>query len=690
MLKSVADAKGGRLARFLKPASIAVVGGGAWGANVIAQCRQTGFDGPIWPVHPKKSEVAGEAAFASVADLPGVPDAVFVGVNRYATVDVMRDLSALGAGGAVCFASGFAEAQAELDDGAELQAALMAAAGDMPFLGPNCYGFINALDGAALWPDQHGALRCDSGVAILTQSSNIALNMTMQMRGLPIAYIGTLGNQAQIDLAVLGQAVLEDPRVTALGLHIEGISDIRAFEALAARAAELGKRVVAVKVGASDQAHAATVSHTASLAGSDAGARALLQRLGIAQVGSLAAMLETLKILHTVGPLASNQVASMSCSGGEASLMADTALGYDVDYPALSAEQKTALREALGPKVALANPLDYHTYIWADRVALTACFSGMMQGSDLALGMVVLDFPRGDRCSAAEWDYVIEAVDETAKTTGRPMAVLASLTETLPEAVARDLIDRGVVPLCGMSESLEAVAAAAWLGRTQPGTPVLLPEAGDRELAALSEGEAKAALAQHGLRVPGAKRVSTAQGAVEAAREIGFPVVLKGEGFAHKTEAGAVRLGLNSADEVQEAAEAMGAKGYLVEEMVPDAVAELLIGVLRDPVHGFVLTLGAGGVMTEILQDTQSLLLPVSDADISAALDSLRIGPLLAGYRGAAGADRARIIAAVQSVADFVAVHVDVLAEVEINPLLCLEKDAVAVDALIRWEENDG
>lgn len=326
-----------RLSRLFRPKSIAVVGGGSWCANIIEQCRKIGFSGSVWPVHPHRDEIAGVPTFTDVTALPDAPDATFVGVNRNATVEIVAALAGRGAGGAVCFASGFREAQGELSDGTELQTALLAAAGDMPIIGPNCYGFVNYLDRAALWPDQHGGIAVARGVAIITQSSNIAINLSMQRRGLPIAYLMTAGNQAQTGMAEIATELLCDERVTALGLHIEGIDDLRAFENLAAQARELGKPIVALKVGTSEQARAATVSHTASLAGSDAGARALLVRLGIGQVRSLAAMLETLKLLHVVGPLNSNRIASMSCSGGEASLMADATVGTGLVYPALSA-----------------------------------------------------------------------------------------------------------------------------------------------------------------------------------------------------------------------------------------------------------------------------------------------------------------------------------------------------------------
>lgn len=671
------------LGRLLRPRSIAVIGGGAWCASVIDQCRKMGFDGPVWPVHPSRPELGGVPACQRLEDLPDAPDAAFVGINRHATIEAVGKLAAMGAGGAVCFASGFREAQAETGDGDALQAALLAAAGPMPIIGPNCYGFINYLDGALLWPDQHGGQRVGRGVAILTQSSNIAINLTMQARGLPLAYVATAGNGAQTGLAEIGQALIADPRVTALGLHVEGVGDVRAFEALANTARELGKPVVVLKAGRSELAQAATLSHTASLAGSEAGARALLRRLGIAQVDSLTNLLETLKLLHLAGPLPSNRIAAMACSGGEASLVADAATGHDVAFPPLDAHQRDALRRALGPKVALANPLDYHTYVWGDVPAMADTFAAMLAG-DIGIGLLIIDFPRTDRCDPAAWDCAINAAALARARTGTPLALVASLPETMPEAVAERIAGNGLVSLCGLDDALAAVAAAASLGATVPApAPLLLPGA-PGDLAVLSEAEAKAALAAHGLAVPPSALAQTAEEAAQAAEVLGFPVVLKGSGAAHKTEAGLVALNLADADAVRAAAQGMASPPYLVERMIGDPLAELLIGVRRDPAHGFVLTLAAGGVLTEILRDSASLILPVTDAEISTALDSLRIAPMLRGYRGRPPADRDAILRAVMALQEYVTTHAQRLDEAEINPLICTATSAVAADALIR------
>ncbi|SFS21558.1 acetate--CoA ligase family protein [Yoonia litorea] len=673
-----------RLGRLFRPKSIVVIGGGAWGEAVLRQCQKIGFAGDLWMVHPTKEDIAGLIPYRSIADLPHAPDAAYVAVNRLATIDVIRDLAAMGAGGAVCFASGFKEASAEDADGTNFQTALLEAAGDMPIIGPNCYGFLNYRDGVTLWPDQHGGKRVESGVALITQSSNVAINLTMQKRGLPIAYVVTVGNQAQTGLSEVGKSLLSDPKVTALGLYIEGIDDLAGFTELAHYAQSIGKPIVALKIGRSEQAQKAAVSHTASLAGSDAGADALLARLGVGRVRSLSALLESLKLLHVLGPLPSTAIASMSCSGGEASLMADTAHGTEISFPSLTDTQRQQLRATLGLLVALSNPLDYHTFIWGNEDAMAATFTAMMTPA-VALGIVILDFPRPDRCTHPDWDLVCNAVARAQEASCQPVAILGSLVENIPEEVAERLITQGILPFCGLDEALEAITVAASLGRIAPDwTPAPPPVI--RAGQTLTEAEAKAALSAHGIRTPTAIRTTRAI-LSEVAAQLTYPVVLKGEGITHKTEAGAVALNLATPEAVKNAAVAMPTDSFLLEEMITGTVAELLIGVVLDPAHGYVLTLAAGGTLTEILNDSVSLILPVSDDDIGRALAHLRIAPLLRGYRGASPANLQSIIDSVLALQDYVLTHHPY--EVEINPLMCGSDHATAADALITTGEPD-
>ncbi|MEM7718134.1 MAG: acetate--CoA ligase family protein [Pseudomonadota bacterium] len=673
------------LSRLLRPKSIAVIGGGSWCQNVVSECRKLGYAGDIWPVNPSRDSIAGVKAFPSVTALPSPPDASFVGVNRHATTEVVAQLSAQGAGGAVCFAAGFSEAERELEDGRQLQAALVSVAGDMPVLGPNCYGLINCLDRVAIWPDQHGARPVENGVAIIAQSSNIAINLTMQRRGLPIAYVVTVGNQAQLGFADIGQALLADDRVTALGLHIEGIGDLRALEALSETARSLNKPVVALRVGRSSEAKSALISHSASLAGTEAGAHALFRRLGIGEVRTLSTFLETLKLLHVAGPLSSCDVISMSCSGGEASLVADTGLAAGVRFPPLTETQLRGLREVLGPATALSNPLDYQTHIWGNVAAMTQAFRAALSNSP-ALGMIVLDIPRADRCDPDAWLPVLTSAEAVTADLKRPLAIVSTLTETMPEDMALSCMARGLVPLNGLPEALEAVSTAAGLSVARPAPPLLIPGP-EQVTKTIPEHSAKQELAKFGLTVPPSALASTAEDAVKIAEALGFPVVLKTTQHAHKTEQGGVALDLEDDVAVRDAFERMPGDRILVEGMVKGALVELLVGVTCDPAHGFVLTIAAGGTLTELVQDSASLLVPASDADITDALKGLSIAPLFDGYRGAPAVDWLALVQAIMGVQAYVnAVQPK---EVEINPLICTMSDAWVADALIVRGETD-
>lgn len=716
------------LSRLLRPKSVAVIGGGFFAPNVVRQCLKMGFPGGIWPVHPTKDEVAGVKAYRSLADLPEAPDATFIGVNRNLTIDVVRELRERGAGGAICFAAGFKETGSYDAEGERLQAALIAAAGDMPVIGPNCYGLINYADGALLWPDQHGGRRLkegEKGAAIITQSSNIACNLTMQTRGLPLAYLMTAGNQAQTGLSEMALGLIEDPRVSSLGLHIEGFDSAAGFERLAARARQLKKPIVAMKVGRSEQARAATVSHTASLAGSDAASDAFLLRLGIPRVDTIPSFLETLKLLHAIGPLPGTSLSSMSCSGGEASVMADTAEGRPVHFPALGAAHRARVQEALGPLVAVANPLDYNTYIWANEPAMTAAFSAMVSGG-FDLNMLVLDFPRTDRCSDADWWPTVNAFEKALKVNGARGAIVASMGENLPELHAEELLRRGIAPISGIAEAFDAATAAAFIGqawsaaspsplrggwpegpggvistgtppprsqntsRRSPATPPDRPAAGHPPLegeGTPDEAEAKQALRECGLPVPAGRRVRDAEEAVEAATALGFPVAVKALGIAHKSEHGAVRLNLRDAMAVKGAATALLhlGTGLYVERMIEGGVAELIVGVTRDPLFGPVMTVGSGGVLVELLKDSATLLLPATAGEIEAALRGLKLFPLLDGYRGRPKADVAAAVQAILGIADFAAANAARLDELDINPLIVRAEGngAWIADALI-------
>ncbi|MBW8618875.1 MAG: acetate--CoA ligase family protein [Hyphomicrobiales bacterium] len=674
------------LARLLSPRSLAVIGGRE-AAEVIRQCERIGFQGEIWPVNPKRPEVAGRKSFASLADLPGVPDASFIAVPREVTIESVATLAKMGAGGAVCYASGFAEVGG---DGINAQARLVAASGEMALLGPNCYGLLNYLDGAALWPDQHGGLAVQRGVAIITQSGNIGLNLTMQARSLPLAYLISAGNKAKGDLGEMIDTLLDDERVTAIGLHIEGLDDIERFSKAALRALDQGVPLVAIKTGRSEAGAALTMSHTSSLAGSDQLFDALFARFGIGRTKDVGTFLETLKLLHVHGPLSSRTVSSMSCSGGEAGLVADLASDAGLPTPPLTKDAEAKLFEALGPKVPLANPLDYHTYIWGDLEASTATFSAML-GAGYGINLLILDFPRGDRCDASSWDVTLQAFENAQKATGAKAALVASMPESLPESVGQRMIASGIAPMQGLSECMEAIRIAADIGAVRARereAPLKRASSVEVESAhMLDEPTGKATLKSFGLTVPKGEVVAIAD-AAQAAERIGFPVVVKAvsDTIAHKTEAGAVKLNLKSASEVEMAAKAMAhlSDRVLVEAMQSGIVAEMIIGVTRDPLFGPTLTFGSGGILVELLKDAASLLLPTTREAVEDAFDQLKLAHLVEGFRGRAKGDRQAAIDAIMAVASYAERERDMLVELDVNPVLILEQGAVAVDAMIR------
>ena len=670
-----------RLSRLFSPKSVAVVGGGVWCRSVIEQLIKIGYKGTIFPVHPFKEEILGIKSFKDLEDIPAIIDATFIGVNRNITIEVVKQLNSLNAGGAVCFASGFLEAEGDKQGSGELQKSLIEAAGDMPILGPNCYGFINYLDHAALWPDQHGGTTVDKGVAILTQSSNIAINITMQTRGLPISYIMSVGNQASLGFSEIGMYLLSDPRVTALGLHIEGIGDLKAFEELTTKARKLGKPIVALKVGKSAEARRAAQSHTASLAGDAQSAKSLFKRLGIAEVDRLEVLIDTLKIFHSYGPLSSKNVRSLSCSGGEASLVSDLAQAYGIQFPKLEKENISELRSVLGEMVALSNPLDYHTYIWGDIDAMASTFIAMMRQHN-GITIIIVDFPRDDNCDPSAWNCVITAAKMAKKSENKPLALVSTLSENIPEHVSFELLESNIITLHGLDTALAAIAASSSNQTLVPPKPIFLSNPTGKSIL-VDEYDAKKSLEKYGLKLPETEKCLQSDAHL-VSDQIGYPVVIKALGSAHKSELGEVFLNLENQKSVKEALRKISKKHVIVEKMIGDAVVELLVGIVHDPAHGMLLTVGAGGVLTEILSDTSSILLPSSKSEVLDCFNQLKISKIAKGYRGALGVDINQIIDAIMKIQDFVLDNRDKLFEIEINPLIVTTSEVIVADALIR------
>lgn len=672
------------LGRLLRPRSVAFVGG-AIAAAARDECEAAGFGGPVYAVHPR-GELGGRPAFRSVAELPEAPDGAFVAVNAAATVEVVRELAAIGAGGAACYAAGFSEAGTE--EGAALEDALRQAAGGMPVLGPNCYGAIDLVGGAGLWPVPWPHERRERGVAVVLQSGNLGINVTMSQRSLPLAFVASIGNQAVVELAEVVDAYLELEEVTGIGIYLEGLRDVPRFAAAAARALERGVPLAVCKAGVSSLGRELTLTHTASLAGSDDLYDALFRRYGVARARTIPELLETLKALVSVGPLRGRRVFVFTCSGAESALAADLADANGLELPQPPPATRERLVEALPEFALVSNPLDYNSALWGLEEPLLRVFSTAL-ADQVDAALLVIDYPLPGMAYAADVDRAIAAHVRACAGAGVPAAVASTLPESLHAHAREDLLARGAAPLQGLAEAFAALGACARLGeRLRAGLPAPLTSvstlAGEARL--LDEAASKGLVAPFGLAVPEGRLVPPSE-APAAAAALGFPVAAKlcSPELPHKAAAGAVSLGLRDEAEVAAAVEAMLAanpglplSGVLVERMVEGAVCELLVGALHDPAFGHVLLVGSGGGLVELVADARPLLLPATREDVEEVLASLRVAPLLARGDAAAAVDAALALARA------VEAHADRLAEIDVNPLLVLERGAVAADVLAR------
>ena len=686
------------LARLLKPRHVAAIGGRD--AEVCAtECARIGYRGPFWPVNPKRAEMRSNPCYSRIEDLPEAPDAVFLAIPREGAIDAVRKLAAMGAGGVVCYTAGFGETGAE---GATLEAELLEAAGDMALVGPNCYGILNYIDRVALWPFAHGGFCPGHGAAIITQSGMLSSDFTMSQRSAPFAYMVSAGNQSAVRIEDFIDVLADRDEVSAFGLHIEGIKDIGRFEAAALKALRSGKPIVALKTGTSALGSSLTVSHTGSLSGSEDLYDALFDRLGIVKVTNPVQLLETVKLFSVAGVPKSNRVAGLTCSGGGATMLADHAERVGLVFVPPSEPVASTLRGMLPVTATVSNPLDYTTPIWGLPDKTGPVFSTFFDGShDTAL--IVQDYPAEELDESKPW-YRADTVSfiEAARTRGMLAVVCSTLPENLDTETRGFLVGQGVAPMQGLNEALNALASGAWYSARRrdilahPPSPLVPPRDAARNIRLLDEAEAKALVEAAGVSTP-VRRVVSGAGAPVAATDIGFPVVLKmvSHLLPHKTEAGAVRLGLLDAGAVANAVREMRAMvtrykaeavtdRFMVEAMVSPPVAELMVGIRREPQFGVAMTLATGGILVELIRDAVTVLLPASRDDLAAALMRLKLSRLIDGYRGKPAADRAALIDTLERLAGFASDPANRIEEIEINPLFAGTGGAVAVDVLIR------
>jgi acyl-CoA synthetase (NDP forming) len=687
------------LKRMLAPQHVAFVGGRSM-ARALKRCAEGGYQGQMWLVNPQHDSLEGVPCVRSVAELPCGPDAVFIATNRELTLTCVAELAAIGAGGAICYASGFAETGAE---GQALQQQLLKAAGDMALLGPNCYGLLDYLHSSALWPVAHGGKAVEKGVAVLTQSGNFAYNLSMSDRSLPVAYMASVGNQAQLGVAELMDVLLDEPRVTAIGLHLEGLKNVPGFARAAHKALEKGIPIIALKTGVSQIGAELALSHTSSLSGSDALYDALFDRLGVIRVSGPVSFVETLKAAACGNLPAGNSLIALACSGGDAGLIADYAERNDLSLPKLDQGQVGELAQVLPTYANLVNPLDFTTAIWGDGEALNRMLDSALR-TEADAAMLVLDYPSEFTGERKECDLLLELYCAALQRHGKTGFVTSAFPELLPAHARERLHAQGVAALQGVEDGLAAWGRIAGYQRNrhallalgESALEPLCPQALEGEGRLLNEWDSKQALKAFGLPTPNGV-LSTPDKALKDAETLGYPLVLKAVSaqLPHKTEAGAVALNLKDGAALSAALEKMRtsiaayAPGVvfdqlLLEPMAKPPLAELIVGIKRENDFGLALVIGAGGILVELLKDSRSLLLPTTDGAIRNALLSLRSAPLLQGFRGRESADLDALVAAIRAVADYACENAAQLLELDVNPLLVGAQGTTAVDALMR------
>lgn len=698
------------LERLLNPRSIAIVGasGRAGSFGERTQRNLAGFAGRLHLVNARYECLGDLPCHPSVSALPEAPDLAVVAAPLEAVEGVVRDCVAAGAGAAVVYAAGFAETRRPERIALQNRIADMAREGGLRLVGPNCIGVLDYVSGATVSfaAVPRPALPPGSAaVGIVSQSGNLGFAMAQGVeRGVAVARVLACGNSADVDVADCVAALAEDPACAAIACLFEGMADPMRLVEAAEIAWAADKPLVVHKLATGEGGAAAALSHTGSLAGSDAAYRAAFERAGAVLVEDYEALLETAAFLAKAPPPRADGVAVVSTSGGAAIMAADKAEPRGVPLPQPGADAQAVLDARIPEFGSARNPVDITAQVLNDPDSLRACAGALF--ADPAYGAVVL--PNGYAYDFATPRFAL--LGELAEQHGKPACVVW-LTEWLEGPGAREAEAN---PRVGLFRSMDRcfAALAAWHGRGRrqraPGQASAAarlspPDSASRAAAlldaaagtTLTERKAKSVLAAYGVPVVGERLVADAEAAVAAAEALGFPAVLKVESpdLPHKTEAGVIRLGLEDAAAVREGFAAVMANaarvyppprvnGVLVQPMVPPGL-EMVVGARLDPLFGPMVVVGLGGILVELLRDSAIALAPVGEDEARAMLRRLKGYKLLEGFRGLPPVDQGRLVDIIRRVSELAADGRDRIAEIDVNPLICAGERQVAVDALI-------
>lgn len=705
------------LTRLFAPRSVALVGasdqGERFGTRVYRQLVNFGFEGPIYPVNPRARELLGRTCYPSIAALPETPDHVGIVVSIERVFDVLEECAARGVPFATVYSGGFAETGT--DEGRERQARLAAFARrtGMRIMGPNCNGVINFVDRFAMASTGAigGPRRPAGNVAVVSHSGGLGQINVMwraQQIGVDISYEASIGNEADLDSVDFARFMLRSPATDVVLMAIEGVKDGRRLLDLAREAAELEKPIVVLKFGRTAAGSRAAASHTGTIAGEDAIFDAAFRQFGLIRVAETNELYEMAILLRTRRWPKGRRAASAAATGGNIVQLADVGETLGIEWPEYAPQTQAKLAALMPGYGKVSNPTDMTSLATGEPETFRKALSALAEDPSVDVVAPIFAFVKRED---------IERGAQFVQQCPKPAALLwvGACTDDRtfgPE----DLVRAGVPVYRNALPCLRAVRAAADFGelvrsskageRKPVRPPGAHPEAARSLLARygarLSEREAKQVLAAYGLPATRELLARDADEAVVHARALGGAVALKIDSpdIAHKTEAGAIRLGLHGEAEVREGFEAVlqsarsfapeaTLNGVLVQEMAGEGV-ETMLGIVRDPVFGPVVAVGLGGIFVEVLRDVAYRIAPVTAQEARRMLGELRGYRLLEGVRGAPPADIEALVEAIVRLSWFAHDCGDEIAELDINPLLVLERGAgvKALDALIVRSER--
>jgi len=700
-----------RLREFFAPRSIAVVGASetsGWARFLFASAATAGFDGPLIPVHPVHTTVFGRPATASLRDLTEPVDLAFIMAPLPAVESVLDDAAAGGVRGAVVLASGYREVGG---DGHARQDHLTAhAAGHgITLLGPNCLGFLNAHARTAAFALTIPIPLVAGPVGIALQSGALASVMLgfAKAHGIGVSTLTSLGNEAMISTTDVIDYLIEDDNTKVIALFLESISDPALFAAVAAKADQADKPIVALKAGSSQAGSEAALAHTGSIAGDDAVVDAALRQFNVIRTGSIEELLSTAAVLGYSRWPRGRRMGAVTASGGACDLIADRASIDGIDIPSFSETTATAIASHLPPFADVHNPLDVTGYFLANRrtSALTAADLALAEitsdpNLDFVLfsGLTLPDARPPDETLATALEERVAWLADHLRAAPIPVIPVSYTCLDLSDYSRTVLRQHGLHVLAGIDLGVRAIGnALRWLDgrgrvgastRTVASRPVAIsgpwPEADAIEL-----------LATFRVTSVPSTVVKARTEAVEAATRFGYPVVLKISSAAvtHKSDIGGVALDLRTDQDVLAAYDrlvsvAADIDGVNVSPMRTGGV-ELLAGVTVDPTFGPVLAVGLGGLWVEVLNDVSLRVLPVDQAEVLRMLGDLRGLPLLTGARGQVAADLDALATTIASIGDAALSLGTALRSLEVNPLWVNGDQIEALDVLVVTQNPD-